>query len=62
MTMFLAGCQTAHFDRRACPREVVYTVAEQKVFREKLRETPEEIRRLVRDYLDLRDKVRACRS
>lgn len=61
--LLLAGCasEVAVFDARACPREKVYSKAQQAKMADDLAKSPPSIRNAFVDYLKLRDKARACR-
>jgi hypothetical protein len=62
LSLFVASCQTAVFDPRACPVEASYTRAEQKAAADALPRADPIIQRMVVDYGKLRDKARACRG
>jgi hypothetical protein len=60
---FATGCATAPFEK-VCPIPVEYTPAEREAASQELAvlcQTPTMTCRMVRDYLQLRDKVRTCR-
>jgi hypothetical protein len=58
----LAGCASTVFDPRACPRERVYTRAEQTAIADAMPRTPPVIVGALIDYTKLRDQSRACRG
>jgi hypothetical protein len=59
--LLLAGCATT-FDPRACPREKIYSKAEQKAFLDGVGKSPLVIQNMLVDYGKLRDQARACRG
>lgn len=63
LALLIGGCasQTSVFDARACPRERVYSKAEQAKIADALEKSPTIIQGVVTDYGKLRDKARACR-
>jgi hypothetical protein len=56
----LSTCVT--FDPRACPTEKVYTRSEQQQLAAEYKKLPPATKQAIVDYLDLRDKARACRG
>lgn len=62
LTTSTAGCVTAVFDERACPRERDYTAEEQAQIGKELRLAGPHVRSAFVDYGKLRDKSRACRG
>jgi hypothetical protein len=53
---------TSVVDPRACPREEVFTKAEQARLAAEFRKSGPAMRAAIRDYGKLRDKARACRG
>lgn len=63
IAIFLGGCpEGTVFDERGCPRERVYTKAEQVRIANELKKAGPALKGVVVDYGKLRDKVRACRG
>lgn len=62
LTMLLTNCAETVFDPRACPKERVYTAAEQSALAVELPKAGPAIKGAMVDYGKLRDKTRACRG
>lgn len=59
--MLLSGCVTATIDPRVCPMLKTYTKAELNQMADELEKAGPMLRTAARDYLKLRDQVRACK-
>jgi hypothetical protein len=58
----LSSCNEAVFDARGCPRLKGYTKAQMTQAADELDKAGPMLKRMMNDYVDTRDMIRACRG
>lgn len=60
--IILSSCNEPVFDARGCPRLKGYTKAEMRQAADELDKAGPMLKRMMNDYVDTRDMIRACRG